>query len=355
MNSKLGKKKRNLLIKAATPTASTKHSPSHDNPKSPDQGASRKIYKYISSQLIDNIFSSPELVTLKCSLPKDFNDPYELFLTIDFDEEPDALAFYADAVGELDQLPTTCFSRSPSVIPMWAHYAENHKGFVIEFSESSLAEAFPESHFENVTYSDSPRDGLTDILYRAFKIGKNRYIYLLRLGVYHAAYFTKATCWTYEQERRMVASTKEIRDKSEMLLLDVPVRCVSSIIVGSRCTDQTKQTLLEIAERTDCNYFETRIGRSSANPYFIDTQGTSHIFDGSALVPATSFCPTCLEPIRATATKTQCSWCQINEEMMQDAASRNSYRILDRAGLLESYIQGMDEITFGNRKPNGGG
>ncbi|MET4229843.1 hypothetical protein ABIB83_004615 [Bradyrhizobium sp. I1.8.5] len=351
MNNKLGKKKkRRLLAEAAPSTPSLKQDHSQAGRAVSDRGNERQLYKYVSSQFINNVFSSPEHVTLKCSLPKDFNDPYELFLTIDFDEEPDALAFYADAVGDLDQLPTTCFSRSPDVIPMWAHYAENHKGFVVEFSETCLAEAFQDSGFQDVTYSDAPSEGLTDMLYRAFKIGKYRYVYLLRLGVYHAAYFTKATCWSYERERRMVASTKEIRNTSGLLLLDAPIRSVSSIIAGSRATDETKQALLRKSEELGCRYFEIRIGKTSANPYFVDAHGQPHVFDGSTLVPAASSCETCLEPMKAKASQTECSWCRINEQMIQHAASRNSYRMLDRAGLLESYIEGMDEITFGRRR-----
>jgi hypothetical protein len=86
---------------------------------------SNKIYKYVGSSNLNNVLASAEQVTLKCSYPKDFNDPYELFLTINFNEKPDALAFYSEVIGDLPQLPTTCFSRSPSVIPMWAHYAQN--------------------------------------------------------------------------------------------------------------------------------------------------------------------------------------------------------------------------------------
>ncbi|MGO7863346.1 hypothetical protein ELH26_37190 [Rhizobium leguminosarum] len=71
---------------------------------------SKKLYKYIGPDHIDKIFSSHEEVTLKCSQPRDFNDPYELFLTTDFNIDPESLAVYAEAVGELPQLPTTCFS-----------------------------------------------------------------------------------------------------------------------------------------------------------------------------------------------------------------------------------------------------
>src|SRR6202051_1411211 len=101
--------------------------------------------------MIDKVFQL-DSVTLKCSLPKDFNDPYELFLTIDFNQEPDLLAFYADAIGEIPQSPTTCFSRSPAVIPMWAHYAQNHEGFVIEVSEEKLCEMLPEIACGDVSY-----------------------------------------------------------------------------------------------------------------------------------------------------------------------------------------------------------
>jgi hypothetical protein len=117
MNQKLGKKKRRprgesplSANEPATPMREQPHE--EDAGESPNRAHTSKMYKYASSQFINNIFNLPEQVTLKCSLPKDFNDPYELFLTIDFNEEPDALAFYADAVGDLAQLPTTCFSRS---------------------------------------------------------------------------------------------------------------------------------------------------------------------------------------------------------------------------------------------------
>jgi Protein of unknown function (DUF2971) len=356
MNHKIGKKKRRLRVESSL-SANEPATPMREQPHEEDAGEwpnrahTSKMYKYASSQFINNIFNLPKQVTLKCSLPKDFNDPYELFLTIDFNEEPDALAFYADAVGDLAQLPTTCFSRSPDVIPMWAHYAENHKGFVLEFSESRLAEAFPESSFQDVAYTDAPPEDLTDMLYRAFRIGKYRYTYFLRQGVYHAAYFTKATCWGYEQERRMVATETEIRKASGLLLLDAPVKSVSSIIVGSRATDETKEDLLKKSQEIGCNYFEIRIGKSSAKPYFVDPAGQPYVFDDQELRPCDSACEECLEPLPAKSSQMRCSWCRIDDQLRQYAASRNSYRMLDRAGLLESYIKGMDEITFGKRKP----
>ena len=215
-------------------------------------------------------------VTLKCSYPKDFNDPYELFLTIDFKQEPEVLAFYADAIGELPQLPTTCFSRSPSVIPMWAHYAQNSEGFAIEFDESELATAFPKSGFGDVDYRDAPDDGLSDTLHRAYHIGKPRYVYILHTGVFSAAYYTKATCWNYEQERRMIVGENEIRQAGDLMLVDVPHSCVSAIIAGPRASPDTRKSLQECAARFGSRYFDIRIGKTSAVPYFVDAAGSTY-------------------------------------------------------------------------------
>ena len=40
---------------------------------------SSKIYKYFSAGVLDLVFARPAFCGIKCSLPKDYNDPYELF------------------------------------------------------------------------------------------------------------------------------------------------------------------------------------------------------------------------------------------------------------------------------------
>ena len=307
----------------------------------------KSLYKYIGPEHVHKVFHSSDVVTLKCSLPKEFNDPYELFLTIDFNEQPDALAFYADAIGDLPQLPTTCFSRSPIVLPMWAHYAQNLQGFAVEFSEDELVKALPESRFDDVSYSDTPSQDLSEMLYRAYVIGKYRYTYFLRQGAFHAAYFTKASCWSYEQERRMIVQPSDTRKADALTLLDIPKSGITSIICGPRASEQTKLALRKKAEELDCRYFELRIGKSSATPYFVDPDGQPLSFDQGEIARSDHYCETCYEPLVAAAE--QCSWCQINEELRQHAASRNPFRILDRAGLLDSYLEEMDAIG-GNRE-----
>ncbi|WP_232615383.1 DUF2971 domain-containing protein [Photobacterium carnosum] len=92
-----------------------------------------KIYKYFSHDVLELVFDREEYCGIKCSLPKDYNDPYELFLGMDLNTPPEQLAFYHDIIADIPQNPTSCFSLSPIVSPMWAHYAKNHTGFVLEF------------------------------------------------------------------------------------------------------------------------------------------------------------------------------------------------------------------------------
>lgn len=309
---------------------------------------SKHLYKYVGSSYIDKVFASSEHITLKCSYPKDFNDPYELFLTIDFNERPDALAFYADTFEKIPQSPTTCFSRSPAVIPMWAHYGENLQGFAIEFDESKIAEAFPKSGFGDVDYQDKPDEGLTDLLYRAYEIGKPRYMYFLHKAVFSAAYYTKSSCWSYEQERRMIVRVSETKSEAGMILMDFPNDCIKTIICGPRAKTETTQALQEKANEIGCGYLQMKIGKTQANPFFVDLHGAPFEFKETQIDRSGTYCGSCKEPLVAEVEK--CSWCQIEESHRINAASRNPYRMLSHYGMLDSYIEGMEAIGRNAKK-----
>jgi hypothetical protein len=285
---------------------------------------------------------------LKCSTPKEFNDPYELFLTIDFTERPELLAFYQEVIGALPQLPTTCFSRSPIVIPMWAHYAEALQGVVIEFDQRKLEKSFPNSGFGDVDYRDAPDEDLGEMLYRAYEIGKPRYLYMLRQGLFSAAYYSKATCWTYENERRMILRASETRTSGRVTLVDVPRDCVTSVICGPRASTAVLNAVRTKARQLKCKCFELRIGRSSPEPFLVDSNDCAFVFDGRKIKRSQFACGGCKEPL--ATDKSHCSWCQIDESHTEDAASRNIFRAFAHLGMLEKYIADMNNITFGSRR-----
>lgn len=307
-----------------------------------------KLYKYAGPSNIDNIFHSAGDIAFRCSYPKDFNDPYELFLTIDFNQEPDILAFYEDAIGKIPQRPTTCFSKSPSVIPMWAHYAQNHEGFVIELDEDRVKKELSDVGFGDIDYRDQASKEIQDTLDRAFHIGKPRYMYFLHQAVLSAAYFTKSSCWSYENERRLIADEEKVRRIGDIMLLDIPTSCVSAIIIGSRAHPDTKEKLYKISRRIKCNAFELKIGRSTTTPFFRTKTGRTSVFNGTAIERSQKYCCQCGEPVFGRLAK--CSWCRINEAHQINAAYKNPFRALAGAGILDSYIEGMENISRGIRQ-----
>jgi hypothetical protein len=302
----------------------------------------RKIYKYFGPELF-HVVLKDEGASFKCSLPESFNDPYELFLTVDLSSGAGALACYQEAIGSIPQQPVTCFSRSPAILPMWAHYGKNVEGFVVEIDEDRLREKFPDSVFSDVKYQDDPDEGLTELLYKAHFIGKPRYTYLLQRGVINSAYFTKRSCWSYEMERRMVVGNQEVHAADNLILVDVPKDCITSVIIGARGDVELVAEAMELAKGLGCAYRMMKIGRSSAVPYFVDDDGIPYIFDGDDIVPTTASCENCVEPI--STNRERCSWCEITAADRHEAANRNPYRLLDRIGKLDSYISSMDEIS----------
>lgn len=259
------------------------------------------------------------------------------------------LACYAEAIGEMPQYPTTCFSKSPVVIPMWAHYAFNQNGFVIEFSEEEMKEEFEEAKFRDVDYTDVPLNDFSDLVARVLHIGKPRYTYFLRGAVINAAYFSKSTCWNYEHERRMVVSNADVSISGDLMVMNVPGRCVSSIICGAKVDGDTKSKLRDFADKMSANFYEVIIGRTSAVPYFVDVNGRSYSFVDGEISPSLNSCASCSEPTRAD--EDECVWCQITDETKLEVAMKNPFRIIDSYGGLQNYIAQMDAISrSGGRK-----
>lgn len=299
----------------------------------------RRLYKYIREASLSKSLEHPEFVSLKCSTPREYNDPYELFLTISFDNaEPEMLAFYNDLVGELPELPTTCFSRAPDVVPMWAHYAEDHTGAVVEFDENLLLEHFAGARVGDVEYRDEPDPGLGGALEFAYGTQKFRHSYSVAQSIFNAAYYTKTTAWSYERERRLVSKDEHLSNRGGLRLLDVPKECVTAFITGCRAKPATKSLLQTRAQQMGSAYYEMRIGRLTAAPYFVAPDDQPYRYTSEGLVPSPNYCLTCREP--KESSDEECNWCRIGDEERSVAASNNPMRLLDRYGLLDEYISG---------------
>ena len=131
----------------------------------------KKLYKYIAPGTLEKAFTDPSKCGFKFSYPKDYNDPFELFLTINFENDKEIAAFYKEVVIQIPQYPTTCFSKSPTVVPMWAHYAHNSEGFVIEIDEDKLKSIHSDIKIDDVVYRNEPRSEIGSTLQMALYRG----------------------------------------------------------------------------------------------------------------------------------------------------------------------------------------
>lgn len=302
----------------------------------------KKLFKYAGSEIITKAFSTDGLCSLKCSYPKDFNDPYELFLTIDFNQRPEILAYYNEVIGEIPQLATTCFSKAPDIIPMWAHYANNHEGVIIEIDEEKLSHCFPDINFGDVEYRNKPDEDILGLLFHAHMTRKPRHTYFLQKAVFTTAYFSKNTCWKYEYERRVVAQPKDVIEIGNLILLQIPVECITALMTGHKATTETKTRIKDLAKQLNCSYLEMQIGRSTLQPYFVSSDDNVYTFVKNELVENLNHCNACKEP---TVAETRlCPWCSIEKSHTEDAVYKNPMRLLSEAGRLEDYYRTMESI-----------
>ncbi|HDT2317891.1 TPA: DUF2971 domain-containing protein [Klebsiella aerogenes] len=310
------------------------------------------LYKFMGADIIDKLMMDEKHIGIKFSHLHEYNDPYEFFLTIDFNRGSDELAFYNEMIGMITRLPATCFTKSPVISPMWAHYAGNSSGFVIEINEGKFRNYLEEIGFgghcaiEDVEYKDSPDVGIEGILARAFHICKPRYIYWLNECIRNAAYLTKQTCWSYEQERRVIIDEKALTKPNDwLMLLPVPISCITGIIVGHKSNDSLKQKIQDLAKKAKCRYFEMVIGKTSTTPFLLSKKLKSHRFVDGKIEAVSRQCKKCYEPLDFDSNI--CGWCGITEQDVEMAAHRNSFRMIASYGGLEKYISAMNAITDG--------
>jgi hypothetical protein len=307
-----------------------------------------KIYKYFSSSVFHLVFQRDGFCGLKCSLPVNYNDPYELFLSVDLMISPDFLATYREIVQDLPQFPTTCFSKSPIVAPMWAHYAQNHSGFVLEFDVEALQSSFEEIEMREVSYRVAPNPDLAEAIARAAFTKKPRHAVWLRQAVLTEAYFSKYEDWSYEREFRLVDRNEYVENVLGNDILFIPSHCVTALIIGSKFPDSEMMPAKELAARQGVDFYQLRIGRSLAQPYMQSASGKICVFESSGIIEASHVCRNCNEPL--LNNDKLCAWCSITDAHAEQAALGNPFRVLDHHGLLEKYFEGVRNIETKRRR-----
>ena len=194
-------------------------------------GHPKTFFKYFGTQ--DHHFSSLEDGYVYLSPPSYFNDPFDCSLDlVDFSNRS-TKDFNKRAVERFKQrvkdIGVCCFSRINDSILMWAHYANSHRVFCLEFS--SDAEDPYAIHPLDVCYSEK----------------------LVKLNFHNNAddaianmIFTKSLDWKYEQELRCIGDGLLSQDDRRKRF-DSSI--VKAIYLGVRCEEATVDKIKDIVKR----------------------------------------------------------------------------------------------------------
>lgn len=226
------------------------------------------LYKYVNSGTLEYILNG----SIRFTQPGGFNDPFELALEVynphigeankaelqfdtfprkrcidkyilssDFKDDKCNDVFSRELISKLnDLIGILCLSKNPNSHLMWAHYADEYSGAVIEFDESH--EYFT-GMFE-VKYSKE-----RPIVHMDF-FTKNKIIPLADLCI-------KPEEWSYENEWRLVRSlrncnnTKKKIKKFEVFTHSIPIDAIKSVTLGDRCSLDTARKVYHKLKQTN--------------------------------------------------------------------------------------------------------
>ena len=158
---------------------------------------------------------------------------------------PQVRAFAHDFTPTLRRMMTDGFSRmigilslteTPTNQAMWAHYADNHQGFVLTFDTAN-------TFFHRRRSLNDDFHHLRKVIYMArTPAGRS----LIKLDG-NDIFFTKSDEWAYEREWRMISplgsDLSHPPADDEVVLMDFPAAALREVTIGVRASGALRATL----------------------------------------------------------------------------------------------------------------
>lgn len=236
----------------------------------------KKLIKFFSlganEEQNEKKFSSLEGQKLWFSSVDQLNDPYE-YQGLYVNEEELVKAYYPKEIidtfkalwggEELKKYALVSLSgNSFDCLPMWAYYANNHRGYCVEYEVLNPTDIYKVSY-------ESNRIAATSIAANSFlqlrdmcEDGEttNQEIAFYR-KLFKQQLFIKHESWKHEKEYRITCQCSE---KSGCL---VPIEIVglktSKIVAGLNCKKSHMDRLKEIAAKISCDVSQTQISENN--------------------------------------------------------------------------------------------
>ncbi|TJZ71705.1 DUF2971 domain-containing protein [Chitiniphilus eburneus] len=132
-----------------------------------------------------------------------------------------------------------CLSEAKNSLLMWAHYAQNHKGFVV-----GLDTEHP--HFHQKKNETDEFRHLRKVLYSSERPSKS-----LKSTSPEDMLLTKSSDWSYEKEWRIFRALSESEQKIvqpnfDIHLFSIQPECIAEVLIGARATADTIQSIKNV-------------------------------------------------------------------------------------------------------------
>lgn len=154
----------------------------------------------------------------------------------------------------------TCMTESNSNILMWSHYADSNKGLCVEYDLKQLRNPLFEitKHIFPIIYMN--RRVLVKDLHSLVDSHKRLKYTIREEAVYDGdenlddlvpLFLTKAKCWEYEQEWRIIYTLKQMDEIDDKVLYNgtIPFPCISGVYLGYRIDPEVRENIIEICQR----------------------------------------------------------------------------------------------------------
>jgi len=238
-----------------------------------------KLYKYYSfddNKNFDTNFAPLIRKSIRYSAPILFNDLYDC-KCVQKNLDGSITSDFTEVISK--HLQISCFSINPNSPIMWAHYASNHKGYILEYeldledlTKISYEELNPK-FFDITKIKNELMELHPNVSTESDEFFKLQEKYLLDnkecQAILSDSIFIKHNDWKYEEEYRSIIVNEngfEANTTDKMIEEDNIV----SIILGYRFDNKYNIQLEEINEK----YFDSKLIIYNAFPrldsYFID-------------------------------------------------------------------------------------
>ncbi|MBQ0109223.1 MAG: DUF2971 domain-containing protein [Clostridiales bacterium] len=232
----------------------------------------KKLIKFFSLSE-DQMLNSQKLTTLKeqkiwFSSVNSLNDPYE-FKSMYLNETilkgkryPQVfIDYYKNMLdGGSQKLLVASFSgNSFDCIPMWAYYANNHKGFCVEYDVENTNMIYPVQYEPNrIPIARIAVEHFMSFSKIQSKTGKEVEDFKFYNEILKHQFLIKHSSWSHENEYRILCP-KGNCEKGRLVSLKLLGLKTSKIVAGVNCKKENIEKLKEIANEISCPMLQTQI------------------------------------------------------------------------------------------------